>query len=179
MAKNYINKTDLLIALRTYKEDVRQAKEKDMPEPVIPNYVGECIMKIANNIARRPNFRGYTFVDEMVSDAIENIVKYIHNYDPDNDKQNPFGYFTKTAWHAFIRRIDEEKKQLYLKYKTAERYGTIDENELFELDEELIQQMPIYTNLQEFIAEYEENIIKKKQKQDTKIRGVECFYIEQ
>lgn len=182
MARNYINKNDLLVALRNYNENVRNAKENNLPIPKLPNYVGECIMKISTNIARRPNFRSYTFVDEMISDAIEDIVKGIHNYDPSNDKQNPFGYFTKIAWRAFLRRIDEEKKQLYLKYKTAERFGTIDENELFELDEELVQQMPIYTNLQEFISEYEASIKRKKLKQEEKakikMKGIECFYSE-
>lgn len=55
----------------------------------------------------------------MIGDAIENCLRYIHNFDPDKSK-NPFAYFTQIMSFAFIRRIDKEKKQSYIKYKAIE-----------------------------------------------------------
>ena len=32
---------------------------------------------------------------------------------------NPFAYFTQIIWYAFLRRIEKEKKQLYIKHKVT------------------------------------------------------------
>ena len=42
---------------------------------------------------------------------------YIHNFDPEKSS-NPFAYFTQIIYYAFIRRIQKEKKQLYIKFIT-------------------------------------------------------------
>ena len=52
----------------------------------------------------------------MISDGIENCLQYVHNFNPDKS-QNPFAYFTQIIYYAFIRRIQKEKKHLYVKYK--------------------------------------------------------------
>jgi len=53
----------------------------------------------------------------MVSDGIENCLMYLHNFNPDKSK-NPFAYFTQIIYYAFIRRIQKEQKQQYIKHKT-------------------------------------------------------------
>ena len=70
-------------------------------------------------MAFKPNFSGYTFKDEMISDAIENCLIYINNFDPKKGN-NPFAYYTQIAWYAFVRRINREQKQLMTKYKFIE-----------------------------------------------------------
>ncbi len=55
----------------------------------------------------------------MISDGIENCLQYIHNFNPDKSN-NPFAYFTQIIYYAFLRRIQKEKKQLYIKYKTID-----------------------------------------------------------
>jgi hypothetical protein len=62
---------------------------------------------------------GNTFKDEMISDAIENCLIYINNFDPKKGN-NPFAYYTQIAWYAFVRRINRERKQLMTKYKFIE-----------------------------------------------------------
>ena len=44
---------------------------------------------------------------------------YAHNFDPEKSK-NPFSYFTQIIYYAFLRRIQKEKKQSYIKYKAIE-----------------------------------------------------------
>ena len=44
-------------------------------KPPIPNYLGECFLKIANHLSYRPNFINYTFRDDMISDGIENCLQ--------------------------------------------------------------------------------------------------------
>ena len=115
----YVNNKDFLAALVVYRDDVRAAEAEGKPRPRVPNYVGECIMKIATHLARKPNFINYTFKDDMISDGIENCLQYIDNFNPDKSK-NPFAYFTQIIWFAFLRRIQKEKKLLYIKYKMTE-----------------------------------------------------------
>ena len=52
----------------------------------------------------------------MICDAIENCVVYAANFDPEKSS-NPFSYFTQIIYYAFLRRIQREKKQSFIKYK--------------------------------------------------------------
>lgn len=115
----YVNNKDFLAALIEYRDLVAEANEKGEPRPRVPNYIGECVMKISTHLARKPNFVNYTFKDEMIADGIENCLQYIDNFNPDKSN-NPFAYFTQIIWFAFLRRIQKEKKLLYTKYKLTE-----------------------------------------------------------
>ena len=117
--QQYVNNKDFLAAMITYREDVRKAEEKKKERPIVPTYVGECIMKIATHLARKPNFVNYTFKEEMISDGIENCLQYIDNFNPDKSN-NPFAYFTQIIYFAFLRRIQKEKKNLFVKFKLSE-----------------------------------------------------------
>lgn len=117
--QEYVNNKDFLAALISYKELVEKSKEEDTARPRVPNYIGECIMKISTHLARKPNFINYTFKDDMIADGIENCLQYIDNFDP-SKSSNPFAYFTQIIWYAFIRRIQKEKQVLYTKYKLTQ-----------------------------------------------------------
>ena len=117
---HYVNNKDFLAALIKYREDVEIASLQDKSKPVIPRYIGECFLKIANHLSFKPNFVNYMFKEDMISDGIENCVQYIHNFDPEKS-QNPFAYFTQIIHYAFLRRIQKEKRQLEIKNKILER----------------------------------------------------------
>ena len=102
--KHYINNEDFLKALVDYKTACKLAKKEKRPPPAIPNYIGECFMKIAEGLSHKPNFINYTYRDEMISDGIENCLQYFDNFDPAKSK-NPFAYFTQVIYFAFLRRI--------------------------------------------------------------------------
>tara|TARA_Y100000296_G_C5148564_1_gene245128 strand:- start:575 stop:1084 length:510 start_codon:yes stop_codon:yes gene_type:complete len=85
----------------------------------ISDFIGKCFMDIASGLSNRPNFINYTFKEDMVGDGVENCVRYCHNFNPEKSK-NPFSYFTQIIYYAFLRRIEREKKQSYIKYKMTE-----------------------------------------------------------
>jgi len=169
---HYINNEDFLKALVQYKCDCEKAKLDNKPDPQIPNYIGECFMKIAEHLSRRPNFVMYSFRDEMILDGIENCLMYFRNFDPSQSK-NPFAYFTQIIFYAFLRRIAKEKKQLYVKYKATEQFGILDEGEMFEDENGNMKQFELYDNISEFIHTYEET--KKNKKKKIKAKGIEVF----
>ena len=133
---HYVNNKEFLEALIVYKKKLRDAAEKEIPNitadelkkwvspnrPPIPNYIGECILKIATHLSFKPNFVNYMFKDDMISDGIENCIQYLHNFNPEKS-QNPFAYFTQIIHFAFLRRIQKEKRQLEIKNKILERTG--------------------------------------------------------
>ena len=121
-SEHYVNNKEFLHALIAYRENVEIAKLQDKPKPVIPRYIGECFLKIANHLSFKPNFVNYMFKEDMISDGIENCVQYIHNFNPEKSK-NPFAYFTQIIHYAFLRRIQREKRQLEIKNKIIEKSG--------------------------------------------------------
>jgi hypothetical protein len=167
MAKNhYISNKDFLTEMIKYRQAITKSKRLGEKKPQIPRYVAECFMKIAENLSHKPNFLSYTFRDEMVADAIENCVMYVDNFDP-GKSSNPFAYFTQITYYAFLRRIQKEKKQLYVKYKATENAGTLDEFELNQNEDGTFRQFELYENISEFIENYE--IARNKKKIEKKI----------
>ncbi len=168
---HYVNNGDFLAALIEYKQKCDEAKEAGNPDPKIPNYIGECFLKIADHLSRKPNFIAYSFRDEMVADGVENCLMYFRNFDPSKSK-NPFAYFTQIIYYAFLRRIQKEKKQLYVKYKATEQVVIHDEGDIFEDADGNMRQIELYDNISEFIFNFEES---RKKKKAAKAKGLEKF----
>ena len=113
----------------------------------------------------------------MIADGIENCLQYFNNFDP-SKSNNPFAYFTQIIYFAFLRRIQKEKKQLYVKYKATEQIGILDEFEMMEFDDGTTKQFELYDNIAEFIENYE--VAKKTKKETTKKpKGLEKFLDEE
>lgn len=161
--QHYIDNKEFLRQITQYRQAVRKAKRNGEKKPQIPNYVGSCFLQIAENLSHKSNFIGYSFRDEMVADAIENCVMYVDNFDPAKSK-NPFAYFTQIVYYAFLRRIQKEKKQLYVKYKATETLGVLDEFELNENEDGTFRQFELYENISEFIENFENARKEKKAK---------------
>lgn len=114
---HYIDNKIFYKAMSEWKKLVVEAENIGEGRPPITEYIGECFMKIAEHLSYKPNFMNYPYKEEMVGDAIENCLMYAHNFDPEKSK-NPFSYFTQIIYYAFLRRIEKEKKQAYIKFKS-------------------------------------------------------------
>ena len=117
MARNYVNNKDFYESIIKYKKELIEK-----PEKKVPDYIGICINQICNRLSSKPNFSGYTFRDEMISDALENCFYALPKFNPERTN-NPFAYFTQIIHYAFLRRIQKEKRQLEIKTKIIERTG--------------------------------------------------------
>lgn len=169
--KHYVNNADFLASLIDYHKRCAEAKAEAKEEPPIPEYVGECFYKIAENLSHKHNFISYSFREEMIGDGIENCIMYFRNFDPTKGS-NPFAYFTQIIYFAFLRRIAREKKQLYVKYKATEQFGLLDEGEMYEDEHGNMRQFELYDNISEYIVNFEET---KKAKKKNKIKGIDNF----
>ena len=113
---HYVNNKEFLAAIVERQDKIKEMEASGDDPPRITNYLGECILKIANHLSYRPNFINYTYREEMISDGIENCLRYIDKFNPEKST-NPFAYFTQIIYYAFIRRIQKEKKQQAIKEK--------------------------------------------------------------
>ena len=121
---HYVDNAKFLEAMIEYKNEYNESIKNNKELPQISEYLGSVFLKIAQRLSFRPNFINYAFKNDMISDGIENCLHYIHNFNPEKST-NPFAYFTQIIYYAFIRRIQKEKKQLYIKYKSMQNYETM------------------------------------------------------
>lgn len=117
--KHYIDNDKFCDAMKEWKKRVKSADACDEPRPPVTDYIAECFIKIAEHLSHRPNFISYPFREDMVGDGVENCLLYAHNFDP-KKSTNPFSYFTQIIYYAFLRRIEKEKKQAFVKYKAIQ-----------------------------------------------------------
>ena len=110
---------------------------------------------------------------------VSNCLRYFENYDVRKSKtKNPFSYFTTIVVYAFWRRIATEHKQQYTKYKLFAAAGAFDitQEDFSELPDELkseiIQNLSVYDNMNDFIAKYEEKQSRKKSR-SKKVKNVD------
>ena len=180
-SEHYVDNKRLYAEMQEYLNAVKEAEESGDDKPRIPEYIGECLLKISTRLSTKPNFINYTYRDEMISDGIENCVNYIGNFNPEKST-NPFAYFTQIIYYAFLRRIQREKKQLYIKHKSLERSLVFDE--LAEHGEQGSKgDQGAYINLHtpymtDFVENFEKKEAEKKAARKTKKVNLEKFVEE-
>lgn len=152
MSNNYIDNEKFFDEMKKWKAELKSANDSGEDKPPIPEYIGECFWKIAEHLSFKSNFANYPFREDMIGDAVENCLMYAHNFDPEKSK-NPFSYFTQITYYAFIRRIEKEKKQNFVKYKMLQKLdedGSIRRwfnDNYFDSDKNIEEQMADYFSL--------------------------------
>ena len=167
---HYINNKEFLKALIDYQADIKSCKKAGKSKPYVTDYIAMCFLQIAQRLSYRPNFINYTYKDDMISDGLENCLAYMHNFNSDKSK-NPFAYFTQIIYYAFLRRIQKEKKQQYIKYKVFTDQKTVIEEEHEKLSNDFINEKgsaDFHIHIKEFIDEMERKEKEKKHKRELK-----------
>jgi hypothetical protein len=184
---HYVNNEEFYQAIVEYRKLCAQAEVEGKEKPRIPNYIGSCIWKIAQGLSTKPCFSNYSFVDEMIADAVENSILYFDDYKTDfgednpDYKPNPFSYFSQIAYFAFLRRIYKEEKNRYTTYKHfQETMGLHHDSELFsdENGGSKINPQSLYDNLSEAMTKFEKKEEAKRAKKKASKRSLKEFYVE-
>lgn len=127
---HYVNNKQFSQSVVDYVKTVKAAEAEGKNLPVVPDYIAQCFLKIAQGLSHKANFIRYTYREEMVMDAVENCLKAITNYNIDAQTRtgnpNAFAYFTQICYYAFLRRLAKEKKQQDIKFKYIEKAGIED-----------------------------------------------------
>jgi DNA-directed RNA polymerase specialized sigma24 family protein len=133
------------------------AESENKPLPRVPEYIGKSILLICNRLSTKANFAGYTW--DLVSDAIVDCVAAVDNFKPEITA-NPFAYFTQIAYFAFLRRIQKEKMQSYIKNKYFLESDFIGDY----MDEHKITKVVRNESSEEIIKDFEDKLQKNKEK---------------
>ena len=179
---HYVDNKKFLSAMIEFKELYNIAEKNKELRPPVSDYIGECFLKIATHLSYRPNFINYTYREDMISDGIENCLQYVQNFNTEKSN-NPFAYFTQIIYYAFIRRIEKEKKQLYIKYKTMDMHGSLDDNVTLSKHDtadghgDAPMTVDQKANMYDFIATFESKKKKRKvQKKKSTTSTLEYFF---
>ena len=161
---HYVNNAEFSQAVVDYVVTVRAAREKGEQDPMVPDYIAKCFLKICEGLSHKSNFVRYTYREEMVMDAVENCLNAVGNYNIEaatrKGKPNAFGYFTQISWFAFIRRIKKEKKQQDVKLKFLSQSGLEEYIDTNQHDTHSVQVV------RAFVDQLKDRIDKVKEKDD-------------
>ena len=173
---HYVDNKKFHAEIIEYKKQIAYAQEHGLEKPRVSEYIGKCIWLITENLAKKPRFMNYSFIDEMKSDAIENCFMYFDNFDPIRFN-NPFSYFTQVTKFAFLRRIGKEEKNRYCIYKKFQEsvLDTADASLMIDGDDNHLISSQMYDNLNEFIKNFEGREKAKKEKRKQIKEGLEKF----
>jgi hypothetical protein len=116
MANLYVDGVKLHKVMTDYHNQIVKAEKEGKPLPQVPEFVGECILKICTNFARLSDYVRYSYKDEMIDDAVVGCVYGASKFDPSKSTSNAFNYFSMITYHSFLQRIDKERKQNYIRH---------------------------------------------------------------
>lgn len=71
--------------------------------------LAHMFLKLAERYSQRSNWRGYTYVDEMRSQALMQLSQIGLQFD-ESKSENPFAYYTAAITNSFTRILNIEKK---------------------------------------------------------------------
>lgn len=78
---------------------------------------GEMVLLLLNRLLSSSNFSGYSYKSDMISDAVDKIFRYLHNFDETmiskitGKKVKVFAYLTQIARMSFIHIINVNKAE--------------------------------------------------------------------
>lgn len=92
-------------------------QHSDVP---IPEFVASSILKICTKVSVRHNYLNYPFREDMVAEAVYNMIRYLHSFDVErigerSKKINFFSWVTKCADRSFGSYIGAEERHDYCK----------------------------------------------------------------
>lgn len=172
MGINYVDEDEFHKEVVTYTNLVRDAKAAKTAVPEIPEHLAENVLKIAEHLARRSNFSGYTFRDDMIGDGVEDCIRaLLSGTFKENPRWKAFSYYTMICSRAFVRRIVKEKKHVLVFRKVL---ANLDPHKFAEGAGDLIdrpQFVESYRHWMEITQKEEEFFRRKKERQQNTRKG--------
>jgi len=88
----------------------------------ITEKLASMFMMLCNRYSMRSNWRGYTYVDEMRSQALLQLSQIALQFD-ESKSQNPFAYYTAAVNNSFTRVLNMEKRNQHMRDDLLQEAG--------------------------------------------------------
>lgn len=130
--KHFIVSNDELIEVaRSHWRGDLISGEYSLTSGRITNELGKMFMKLAEEISHKPNYRNYTYLDEMMGDARIQLVKnallfkesLLYRHVKPTTQLNPFAYYTSFVNNAFRSVLNSEKNVRNIRDDLLEIHG--------------------------------------------------------
>lgn len=179
-SSHYISNKDLYNEFVKWHEAIKLAEINNKPEPLAPNSIGKGILQIAENFSKKNNWRNnFKYKDELVGDAVLNCILYLKKFNVEKS-QNPFSYFTQTCYYSFLKTIQREKIEDYVKHKSMLNSMLVAELQNLggeEIDELVLAEFDYnQEGVDDFIKDFEDKNLKKATKENIVDDVVEGFF---
>lgn len=167
---HYVDQHALKDALVEYYEKCKEAEAAGKEDPVVSNFIGECFLRMAKKISNHYYFRNYSYVDDMVAEAVIRCLQKIKKFDPTRGT-SAFSYFTSVIWFSYYGTIAAERKITHAK----NRAFLMGDLESFMLE---IQDENLSLNFQNFVNNLPvgtQPLVKAKQKTSPEMLRLKKF----
>lgn len=95
----YLNNKELLA-------EVRECKKRGQ----MSDLLARMLMLLCSNYARKNNWGGYSYNDDMQGYAVMMLVRTWNSFDPEKSN-NPFAFYTQCIKNSFVQYLNQEKRQ--------------------------------------------------------------------
>lgn len=86
------------------------------------NELAKMLMLLTERYSKTSKFGGYTFREDMVSEALINLCKNALKFDPVKSS-NPFSFYTTAIHNSFLQFLNNEKKHRNIRDKMLIQLG--------------------------------------------------------
>lgn len=146
----YLKNADLLAEVIKCKADGK-----------LSNKLAMMLDMLTRRYASKPNFSGYTYVDDMIAEALADLCKNALKFKPERSS-NPFAFYTQCIHNSFLGYLNSEKKHRRIRDAMLVEIG---ENPSFNFQEEyragIGEGSDVREDLRELSSEIEEARARK------------------
>ena len=129
----------------------------------LSNTLAKMLYMLTSRYATKPNFSGYTYIDDMIAEALADLCKNALKFKPERSS-NPFAFYTQCIHNSFLGYLNNEKKHRRIRDAMLVEIG---ENPSFNFQEEYRnnigdQGSDVKQELRELSGEIDEARIRQK-----------------
>jgi DNA-directed RNA polymerase specialized sigma24 family protein len=95
---------------------------KSKKEGKITNELARMLMLLTERYSKSSQFGGYTYREDMVSEALINLCQNALKFNPEKSS-NPFAFYTTAIRHSFLQYLNNEKKHRNIRDKMLLELG--------------------------------------------------------
>ena len=123
--------------------------------------LAKMLMLLTERYSRHPSFNGYSFKEDMKSEALVNLVRNALQFNPEKSS-NPFAFYTTAIYHSFLQYLNTEKRHRNIRDALLIEIG---ENPSFNYSEESKQHTgEDASEIAEGLADLKKNIEDAKER---------------
>jgi DNA-directed RNA polymerase specialized sigma subunit len=83
----------------------------------VNNVLGQMFLTLATRYGTKPNFSGYSYLDEMISSGVVACIASLNKFNPEKTT-NAFAYYTQVIHTSFLQVLNKEKKHQMIRDKS-------------------------------------------------------------